>query len=66
MQPPVEKPCVQIIDVDGNAFAIMGKVKQALKRAGADQEYIKQYISEAICGDYDNLLAVTMDYVDIQ
>jgi len=68
MKPPVKKPVVKLIGTaaDGNAFAIMGKVKQALKRAGASEELIQQYITEATSGDYDHLLAVTMGYVDIQ
>jgi hypothetical protein len=41
-----------------------GRVKQALKRAGADKEYIDGYLSEAISGDYDHLLAFTMGLSD--
>ena len=66
MVEPTEKPAVNLIGDSGNAFVIMGRVKQALKRAGADKEYIDQYINEATSGDYDNLLVVTMKYVDIQ
>jgi len=66
MVKPTEKPTAKLIGDDGNAFVIMGRVKQALKRAGADQEYIDQYMNEATSGDYDNLLVVTMKYVDVQ
>jgi hypothetical protein len=65
MKEPVTKPTVKLIGEDGNAFAIMGRVKQALKRAGADQEYIDKYLREATSGDYDNLLAVSMEYVEV-
>jgi len=44
----------------------MGRIKQALKRAGADKEYIDKYISEATSGDYDHLLAVSMEYVNVE
>ncbi len=47
------------------AFSIMGRVKQALKRAGADKEYIDEYLSEATSGDYDHLLVVSMGYVEV-
>jgi len=60
MKTPIKKPVVKLIGSDSNPFAIMGKVKQALKKAGADQEYIEQYITEATSGDYDNVLTVTI------
>jgi len=63
---PETKPTVKLISQDGNAFSIMGRVKQALKRAGADKEYIDEYLSEATSGDYDHLLVVSMEYVDVE
>ena len=65
MKGPNIKPTVKLIDTDGNAFAIMGRVKQALFKAGADKEYVDRYLKEAMFGDYDNLLCVTMDYVHV-
>ena len=65
MKEPLTKPTVKLIGQDGNAFAIMGRVKQALRRAGADKEYIDKYLSEATAGDYNHLLAVSMEYVDV-
>ncbi len=66
MKEPFEKPTVKIVGEDGNAFSIMGSVTQALKRAGADKEYIDKYKTDATSGDYDHLLAVSMDYVDVE
>jgi hypothetical protein len=40
-------------------------VKEALRKAGADKDYIFKYQDEAMAGDYDNLLCVTMDYVHV-
>lgn len=60
----MEKPKARISGEDGNAFAVMGRAKKALKEAGYSKEYIDQYINEATKGDYDHLLRVTMDYVD--
>ncbi len=65
MKEPLTKPTVKLIGQDGNAFAIMGRVKQALRRAGADKEYIDKYLNEATSGDYDHLLVVSMEYVDV-
>ena len=66
MKEPLNKPTVILIGEDGNAFSIMGRVKKALRRAGADQEYIDRYLSEATSGDYDHLLVVSMGYVDVE
>ena len=66
MTGPTIKPTVKPIGLDGNAFSILGRVKLALKRAGADKEYIDQYLSEATSGDYDPLLAVSMGYVEVE
>ena len=60
------KPTVKLIGHDGNAFSIMGRVKKALRRAGADQEYIDKYLKEATSGDYDHLLVVSMEYADVE
>ncbi len=60
-----EKPVVQLVGTDGNAFAIMGKVARALRQAGKP-ELVKPYMDEATSGDYDHLLQVTMKYVDVQ
>ena len=54
---------VKLVGEDGNAFFIMGRVITALKRAGHDDLAV-EYRKEATSGDYDNLLRVTMDYVD--
>lgn len=54
---------VTLVGEDGNAFAIMGKVSSALKRAGYDKDFIEQYQKEAMADDYDHLLRVTMEYV---
>ncbi len=64
MKAPDVKPDVKLTGTDGNAFSIMGKVGKALRRAGADNEYVEKYTSEATSGDYNNLLAVSMEYVN--
>jgi len=57
---------VKLAGRDGNAFAIMGAVKKALRQAGQHRELIDMYIEEAASGDYDHLLQVTMDYVNVE
>ena len=63
---PATKPTVKLIGHDGNAFSIMGRVKKALLNAGADKEYIDQYLGEATSGNYNHLLSVSMQYVDVE
>ena len=66
MKEPITKPTVKLTGQDGNAYSIMGRIKQALRRAGADNEYIDKYLKEATSGDYDNLLVVSMKYADVE
>ena len=56
---------VELVGGNGNAFAILGKVARAMRYAGVEKAVIDQYRKEAMGGDYDNLLAVTMDYVEV-
>ena len=63
---PATKPTVKLTGRDGNAFSIMGRVKQALRCKGADREYIEKYLKEATSGDYNHLLFVSMEYVDVE
>lgn len=56
---------VQLTGNDGNAFAIIGAVTKAMRRGGVSANDIKAYQSEAMSGDYDNLLATSMRYVDV-
>jgi hypothetical protein len=57
---------VQLSGNDGNAFAIMGAVKSALKKAGASPDELSQYVSDSMSGDYDNLLRVAMEWVEVR
>ena len=51
---------------DGNAFAIMGAVQKALRRAGASKEERDRYFTDSTAGDYDNLLRVAMEWVEVK
>lgn len=60
-----DKPAVKLIGEDGNAFAILGRVTRALREAGYSKDHIQRYQREAMEGDYNHLLMVTMEYVDV-
>lgn len=57
---------VQLSGNDGNAYAVMGAVQRELALAGASREELSRYITEATSGDYDNLLRVTMSWVEVR
>lgn len=56
---------VQLTGTDGNAFSIMGNVARALREAGVEKEEIDLYHEESMSGDYDNLLRVACDWVNV-
>lgn len=61
----VKYPGIQVQLQDGNALAILGAVRNALRRGDVPQADIEQFTKEAISGDYDNLLAVCGEWVDV-
>ena len=56
---------VKLTGTDGNAFAIMGKVSGALRKAGASKEDVEAYMSESMSGDYNHLLATACKWVNV-
>lgn len=66
MAPIYDDVKVKLTGNDGNAFAVMATVKSALKKGGASQEEIEQYLAESMSGDYDNLLRTAMKWVHVE
>lgn len=66
MREDERRPTVTLIGEDGNAFNILGLVRKALRESGYSKEEIERYQKEATAGDYNNLLSVTQDWVDIE
>ena len=62
----MEKPTVKLTGNDGNAFAVMGQVQRALKKAGYPKEEVEKYLEESMSGDYNNLLQVAMKWVNVR
>ena len=50
--------------VDGNAYAIMGYVRIAMRRAGMSREDIDAYTKDATSSDYYHLLVVSSEMID--
>lgn len=62
---PITNLKVKLIGEDGNAFAILGKVRAALRRNGYDDAFIETFAKKATSGDYTHLLATVMEYVEV-
>lgn len=56
---------VQFTGADGNAYNLLGLVRKALIENDAPAGDIANFLVEATAGDYDNLLRVCMDWVNI-
>lgn len=52
-----------LVGVDGNAFSVMGYTAQALRREGLG-DLVDEMLSRATSGDYNNLLAVCLEYIE--
>lgn len=72
--PKYPRCVVTLIGEDGNAFAVMGAVKKALKvylredgyQASAINQKIEEFLNEAMSGDYNHLLRVCMEWVTVE
>lgn len=51
---------------DGNAYSIINAVTKAMKSQGATKAECEEYFNRATSGDYDNLLSVSQEYVNLQ
>jgi len=53
-----------LVGVDGNPFVVMGYVIRIMLKEGFTREECDAYTKAAMSGDYNNLLCVSMDYVE--
>jgi hypothetical protein len=59
------KPKCKLIGMDGNVFAIIGNVKNALNKAG-QKDRAKEFCDRALkAGSYDEVLSMLNDYVKV-
>jgi hypothetical protein len=66
MTPKYPDITVNLDNVDGNAFAVMGVVTRALRKHGVSKEEIDAYRKESMSGDYDNLLQTIPKWVNVE
>jgi len=56
---------VRLTGGDGNAFAVLGAVKNALAGAGVSEDERAEFWTEAIARDYDTLPQTSVRWVDV-
>ena len=60
MTPKYSDITVTLTGQDGNAFAVLGRCRDAARDAGLSDEEIATFMNEAMAGDYDHLLQAAM------
>lgn len=53
-----------LVEVDGNAYSIMGYVIRAMKDSHKTKEEIDAYTNDAMSSNYHHLICVSNDMVD--
>lgn len=53
-----------LVGVDGNAFAVMGYVSNAMRRSGFSKKEEDEYLADAQSSDYHHLLCVSCQMVE--
>jgi hypothetical protein len=53
---------LNLVGVDGNAFAVMGTFRRQAVKEGWKQEEIQKVLDEAMSGDYNHLLCTIMEH----
>jgi len=56
----------KLIGQDGNAFAIIATVKQALRKSNVPQSDIDEFVVEAMSGDYNNVIVTALKWVTVK
>jgi hypothetical protein len=59
------KPSCKLIGEDGNVFSIIGRVRDALRKAGQDDR-AREFVERAFrSGSYDAVLQLCLEYVEV-
>ena len=62
-QEPITNLKLKLVGEDGNAFSIMARARQPLRRNGR-ADLIEPFTNECTSGSYDHLLATCARYFD--
>jgi len=66
MTPKHPEITVTLTGQDGNAFAVLGRCREAARNAGLSEDEIAAFMDEAMAGDYDQLLQTAMRWFEIR
>ena len=56
---------VELTGHDGNAMSIIGAVRMAMARAGLSSHEQEKFTEQAMGGDYNNVIATAMKWVNV-
>ena len=59
-----KKVKLNLVGIDGNAFALMGAFQQQARREGWTKEEIKLVLDKCMSGNYDELLCTLMEHCE--
>ena len=59
----MKKVEMELVGMDGNVFAIMGRFHKAAIKSGWSKEEISAVLKKAQASDYNHFLATIMDHV---
>ena len=59
-----KKVKLDLVGLDGNAFALMGAFKKQARKEGWNGDEVTAVMNECMSGDYDHLLCTLMDHCD--
>ena len=60
-----KRPHVKLAGEDGNAFAILGQVREAMREVGWTKAEIAEATDDMMSGDYDHLLVTACKYCEV-
>jgi len=55
---------LDLVGLDGNAFALMGAFQKQARREGWTQDEVKIVLDKCTSGDYDNLIITLLDHCE--
>ena len=56
---------VQLSGEDGNAFIMVSRTRRALRKAGVPSGEIEQFTNEVTAGNYEDVIRVVGEWVDV-
>ena len=63
---PSKRVRMNLVGLDGNAFALMGEFQKNARRQGWEREEIEKVLDECTSGDYNHLLRVLMAHTEVE